>query len=103
MPTFNSFGDCVLTSKYYRRGRGVKVGDVVSYVHPIYPDQRAIKRVVGLEGDFVLRDTPGKGEGVMIQVRCDFWSFWRGSRGVKVECETDNHGTGTAGSLLDCR
>lgn len=68
LPTFNSSGDCVLTSKWYRRGRGIQVGDIVSYEHPIRPGERAIKRVIGLEGDFVLRDTPGVGDGVMIQV-----------------------------------
>ena len=68
IPTFNSYGDAVLISKYYRRGRGVQVGDVVSYAHPIHPEQRAIKRVMGLEGDFVLRDTPGIGSGTMLKV-----------------------------------
>ena len=72
LPTFNSFGDAVLISKYYRRGREVKVGDVISYVHPIYPETRGLKRIVGIEGDFVLRDTPGaeleEGEEKMLQV-----------------------------------
>ena len=72
LPTFNSFGDAVLISKYYRRGRGIKVGDVVSYTHPIEPQIRGLKRVIGMEGDFVLRDTPGVGvelgEESMIQV-----------------------------------
>ena len=61
LPTINSFGDAVLVSKYYRRGRGVKVGDIISYTHPIIPEMKALKRVVGMEGDFVLRDTPGTG------------------------------------------
>lgn len=68
LPTFNSDGDCVLTSKWHRRGRGVQIGDIVSYEHPVKPGGRAIKRVIGLEGDFVLRDTPGVGSGVMVQV-----------------------------------
>ena len=72
LPTFNSFGDGVLISKYYRRGRGVKVGDVISYTHPIIPEIRGLKRIVGMEGDFVLRDTPGiaeeEGEEKMMQV-----------------------------------
>ena len=68
MPTINSYGDSVLISKYYRRGRGIEVGDLVSFAHPINPQERAVKRIVGLPGDFVGRDTPGVGEGMMIQV-----------------------------------
>ena len=75
LPTFNSFGDAVLISKYYRRGRGVKVGDVISYAHPVLPEVRGLKRIVGMEGDFVLRDTPGiapeEGEEKMLQVRAN--------------------------------
>jgi inner membrane protease subunit 1 len=69
LPTFNSNGDWILISKYYRRGRGVQVGDIVSYAHPILEGEFAIKRVLGLPGDFVERDTPGVGKGQMIQVR----------------------------------
>lgn len=73
LPTFNSFGDAVLISKYYRRGRSIRVGDVVTYKHPLEPQTRGLKRVVGLAGDFVLRDTPGVGGGEggekMLQVR----------------------------------
>lgn len=69
LPTFSSFGDWVIISKYYRKGRGVVVGDVVSYKIPVeYELAYAIKRVIGMPGDFVLRDTPGV-SGVMIQVR----------------------------------
>ncbi|KAK3686655.1 hypothetical protein LTR37_019586 [Vermiconidia calcicola] len=70
LPTFNSFGDWVLISKYYRRGRGIAVGDIVSYAHPHEPYERAIKRVMGLPGDVVMRDTPGvgTGRGMMVQV-----------------------------------
>ena len=68
LPTLESFGDHVLISTYYRRGRGVEVGDLVSYAHPIHSEERAVKRVIGLPGDFVGRDTPGVGGGVMIQV-----------------------------------
>lgn len=75
-PTFNALGDMVLISKYYRRGRSIQVGDVVSFAHPIETDARAIKRVIGLAGDFVVRDMPvavegGElvgGRGVMVQV-----------------------------------
>lgn len=67
LPTLNSYGDWVLISKYYRRGRGIEVGDLVSYDHPVEEEVQGVKRVLGLEGDFVLRDTPGT-SGKMIQV-----------------------------------
>lgn len=68
MPTILSFGDWVWISKYYRRGRGVVAGDLVSFTSPIRDGEAAIKRVIGLPGDFVLMDTPGKSDA-MIQVR----------------------------------
>ncbi|GAB7347192.1 hypothetical protein MBLNU459_g3302t2 [Dothideomycetes sp. NU459] len=67
-PTLAPTGDSVLVSKYYRHGRGVEVGDIISFKHPMREDVRASKRVIGMPGDFVLRDTPDKGKGMMIQV-----------------------------------
>lgn len=69
MPTIHASGDSVIISKLYRRGRNVKVGDVISFDHPVDQDIQSIKRVVGLEGDWVARDTPGVGRGIVIQVR----------------------------------
>lgn len=68
LPTLNASGTSVIISKWYRRGRGIQVGDIVSYKHPVQGDVTTIKRVIGMPGDFVLRDTPGKGDGTMIQV-----------------------------------
>lgn len=68
LPTLASFGDWVFISKYYRRGRQVKAGDIVSFKHPVRIGERAIKRVLAMEGDFVLKNTPGKSEA-MIQVK----------------------------------
>jgi len=67
LPTINSTGDWLVMSKFYRRGRGVEVGDLVSFKHPMREDTRSVKRVVGMAGDFVLRDSPDT-SGVMIQV-----------------------------------
>lgn len=53
LPTVASSGDWLLISKYYRRGREVRVGDVVSYKLPLKPGENGVKRVVGLSGDFV--------------------------------------------------
>ena len=49
------------------------MGDVVCAKHPSFPDIRVLKRVLGMPGDFVLRDTPGEGNsGMMIQVSEDY-------------------------------
>lgn len=73
LPTFEVVGDSVIISRFYRRGRGIKVGDVVSFHSVVEPGESVIKRVVGLEGDCVLRDTPGTTES-MLQVRLSrFW------------------------------
>ncbi|KFY00001.1 hypothetical protein V495_08564 [Pseudogymnoascus sp. VKM F-4514 (FW-929)] len=68
MPTFEVIGDYVISSKHYRRGRDIKVGDMVTFRSVTEPGERVIKRVIGLEGDYVLRDTPGSGSDKMIQV-----------------------------------
>ncbi|KAI9698741.1 MAG: hypothetical protein M1836_003851 [Candelina mexicana] len=66
LPTLAAYGDGVMISKFYRRGRGIEVGDIVSVKHPLFLGQGVIKRVLGMPGDFVLKDTPGKGEGIMV-------------------------------------
>lgn len=68
VPTINPSGQWVIISKSYRRGKGVEVGDIVSYRHVIEPWSSASKRVIGMPGDFVLRYTPETGDGTMIQV-----------------------------------
>lgn len=76
LPTFEVAGDAVIASKWYRRGRGVTVGDVVTFSSVTEPGERVIKRVVGMEGDFVLMDTPGSGSDAMIQVSERWRSGW---------------------------
>lgn len=69
LPTLQVLGDNVLIARSYRRGRGVQVGDVVSFASVIKPGERVIKRVIGLPGDWVLRDTPpGSSSSKMLQV-----------------------------------
>ena len=73
VPTIYSSGEFLVTSKKYRRGRGVQVGDLVSFKNPVMTElqERAVKRVIGMPGDFVLRDTPGAGiygQEAMLQV-----------------------------------
>lgn len=67
MPTFASAGEWIILDKYYRRGRNVQVGDVVSFKSPIMEGEANIKRVIGMAGDFVLMNTPGRSDA-MIQV-----------------------------------
>ncbi|MCJ1290692.1 hypothetical protein MMC34_002234 [Xylographa carneopallida] len=68
LPTLNVENDWVYVSCFYRRGRGVRVGDLVTFRHPMFPGTGACKRVLGLPGDFVLRDTPGSDSGMMVQI-----------------------------------
>lgn len=69
LPTLSVNDDWILTSKYHRRGRGVRVGDVVDFAHPLVVGEGAVKRVVGMPGDFVVADGWGGGvRGGMIQV-----------------------------------
>ena len=53
VPTMPMYGNVLVYSKLHRRGRFVKVGDVVTYKHPIFPNTRGCKRVIGMPGDFV--------------------------------------------------
>ena len=69
LPTMPATGNSIVISKFYRRGKDVGIGDVVSFDHPVDQGVQSVKRVVGLEGDWVCRDTPGVGKGMMIQVR----------------------------------
>ncbi|EEY21435.1 hypothetical protein D7B24_009433 [Verticillium nonalfalfae] len=59
LPTFSIFGDHFLISHHHRRGRGIRVGDLVEYSIPIFRNSRGIKRVIGMPGDYVLMHTPG--------------------------------------------
>lgn len=83
VPTLAASGDSVLISKYYRHGRDLKVGDIVSFKHPLREDIRASKRIIGMPGDFVLRDTPEKGQGMMIQV-------FQSMSILEAACDTDS-------------
>jgi signal peptidase I len=77
LPTLAVRGDFVWVSTRHRRGRGIVAGDVVSLRHPWFPEEMASKRVLGMPGDFVCRDTPrpvkqgdeDAGGQMMIQVR----------------------------------
>lgn len=72
MPTFSAVGDWFFISRYHRRGRNIRVGDVVCYRIPVFDDARGLKRVLGMPGDYVMLTTPGvegsEGRELMIQV-----------------------------------
>ncbi|KAF2102905.1 LexA/Signal peptidase [Rhizodiscina lignyota] len=71
LPTSAHDGDWILLDKTKRRGRNIKVGDVISFKHPIMP-YYGLKRVIAMPGDFVLAGSPdakgGELEGQMMQV-----------------------------------
>ncbi len=58
LPTMAAEGGWVVISLMHKRGHGIKIGDLVSYDIPVRQGFRGIKRVVGMPGDFVVRDTP---------------------------------------------
>lgn len=68
LPTIAVWGDVVYTSKFYARGNGIKVGDLVEFKHPLVLREAAIKRVMGLPGDFVRTDGGLETGEKMIQV-----------------------------------
>lgn len=68
LPTIEVMGDHVLISKKYRRGRGIQVGDVIGFNSVYEPGETVIKRVLGMPGDYVLRDSPESPSNAMIQV-----------------------------------
>ena len=69
LPTLNVRGDWVCIDHTFRRGWGVKVGDMVDYHHPMVHGAGGIKRVMGMPGDYVVKDGGGGKGRMMIQVR----------------------------------
>lgn len=90
-PTLNATGDLILLSRKHRRGRDIEIGDVVTFHHPVKIGEGGLKRVVGMPGDFVLRDTPGKGDGLLLKVSTVFaaknwlWSIYVGASNTCVK------------------
>lgn len=52
-PKGRSNGDIVLLNRWSVRKYEVQRGDIVSVVSPSNPQQKIIKRVIGLEGDYI--------------------------------------------------
>ena len=68
LPTLAAEGDHVWVSTRYRHGRGIQVGDIISFKHPLAVGANGMKRVVGMPGDFVMRDAHEGWSQVMLQV-----------------------------------
>ena len=57
MPTIPAAHSRSVYSPLYAHGRaGLKLGDIVQAQHPLFPRMAIGKRVVGMPGDYVLRD-----------------------------------------------
>jgi len=57
--TINPVGNWIHISERHRQGRRINVGNLVYFKHPLLEGEGAVKRVVGILGDFVLSRTPG--------------------------------------------
>ncbi|CAK7265318.1 hypothetical protein SEPCBS119000_001451 [Sporothrix epigloea] len=68
LPTFSVAGDWLVVAKRFRGGRDVRVGDLVVYRIPVEPADEAVKRVMGMPGDYVLVNSPDGASDLMIQV-----------------------------------
>ncbi|KAL1881893.1 Mitochondrial inner membrane peptidase complex subunit [Diaporthe australafricana] len=68
LPGWSVWGEGAIISNRHRRGRDIEVGDLVRFKIPV-DDGVAIKRVLGLAGDYVMMGTPETGRDSMIQVR----------------------------------
>lgn len=76
LPKWEIWGDGAVVSHLYRRGAGIRVGDLVKFKVPINGTD-AIKRVVGLPGDYVLVHSADSPRDEMIQVRFSYYaSVW---------------------------
>lgn len=45
-----------IISRRHKKGKNIRLGDVIIFDSPIFPRGSACKRVVGMPGDYVLRD-----------------------------------------------
>ncbi|ROW09180.1 hypothetical protein VPNG_05691 [Cytospora leucostoma] len=91
LPGWSVWGEGAIISHWYRRGKGIQNGDLVRFKIPIN-DEVAIKRVLGLPGDYVLINTPESGSDAMIQVG--------EVRGIPVVRVADDGAAGSSGACL---
>ncbi|KAJ9604341.1 Mitochondrial inner membrane peptidase complex subunit [Cladophialophora chaetospira] len=55
-PTISSGLSYNVSSRRHKHGRNIQVGDIVVFRSPIFAEQESCKRVIGMPGDYVLRD-----------------------------------------------
>ncbi|KIV87341.1 signal peptidase I [Exophiala sideris] len=55
-PTIPSEESYTIYSRRHRRGKNIKVGDIIVFENPIFLRGRACKRVIGMPGDYIVRD-----------------------------------------------
>ena len=58
VPTLPSSHSISLNSPMYRHGKGIQLGDIVNAKSPLQARSMVGKRIIGLPGDYVLRDEP---------------------------------------------
>ncbi|EEH50794.1 signal peptidase I [Paracoccidioides brasiliensis Pb18] len=61
-PSINYRGQWLLISKFHKHGKGLEVGDLVVFKSPLFRGRTSTKRVLGMPGDFVLKDAPSPGD-----------------------------------------
>ena len=57
-PTLPDKDSICIYSRLHQHGRNVKVGDIVLAYSPYFLRQKIAKRVIGMPGDYVVRDPP---------------------------------------------
>ncbi|EXJ55957.1 hypothetical protein A1O7_08888 [Cladophialophora yegresii CBS 114405] len=55
-PTIPSQRSYNILSRRHKHGRNIQVGDIIVYQSPMFQGRRACKRVIGMPGDYVVRD-----------------------------------------------
>ena len=57
-PTIPSRLTTNVLSRLHRQGKNIQVGDVIVFESPVFAREGACKRVIGMPGDYVVRDDP---------------------------------------------
>jgi len=55
-PTIPSHLTTNVLSRQYKHGKNIEVGDVIVFESPVFAREGACKRVIGMPGDYVVRD-----------------------------------------------
>ncbi|KAF3930607.1 hypothetical protein ABW19_dt0205028 [Dactylella cylindrospora] len=93
LPTFPNTTSSILMNHLYSRGRGVKVGDLVTANRPDEMGVMLLKRVIGMPGDYVVVDpiAAGRGEETMM-VRVPEGHCWIGGDNLPYSIDSRYYG-----------